>query len=129
MVIALLASAQFASAASYSLVPSSHPVYNNDGTVIIGYVSNIDWDRAAAEQQARAGQHLPIIQGGQDVTDEAGVVYKNACSQEGLSRHLCVNLVGTKKYRDDMLAMARAIVAGGQEAAFPRFAGWIKLAK
>ena len=130
--LAFIASASVASA-EMTLNVSSHPVYGDPAkgmdTTIIGYISNIDWDRAAAEASARNGQKLPVIGGGVDITDEAGVVYKNACSQEGVSRHLCVNLVGTKKYHEDMLAMAKSLIAQGFESAFPRFAGWFKLAK
>lgn len=131
--LAFIASASVASA-EMTLLPSSHPVYSdpakNGGVVtIIGYISDIDWNRAQEEATARNGQHLPVIGGGVDITDEAGVVYKNACSQEGVSRHQCVVLTGTKKYHEDMLAMAKSIIASGAESAFPRFAGWFKLAK
>lgn len=116
----------------YTNIPSSHPVYKDPDAMVkevIGYISNLEWDRSANEAASRSGQKLPVIGGGVDITDEAGVVYKNACSQEGVSRHQCVVLTGTKKYHEDMIAMAKAIIAGGQEAAFPRFSGWFKLAK
>lgn len=132
LVLALAMSAQFASA-EMTLNPSSHPVYGDPAkgmdTTIIGYISDIDWNRAQVEAAARNGQKLPVIGGGVDITDEAGVVYKNACSQEGVSRHNCVVLTGTKKYHEDMISMAKAIIANGAEAAFPRFSGWFKLAK
>lgn len=133
LVLALAMSAQFASA-EMTLNPSSHPVYEDMSKtggklVVIGYISNIDWDKSVAEAQVRNGQKLPVIGGGVDITDEAGVVYKNACSQEGVGRHNCVVLTGTKKYREDMISMAKAIIAGGQESAFPRFSGWFKLAR
>lgn len=129
IVLALAFGAQFASA-EMTVVPSSHPVYGGaDGTQILGYISNIDWDKAQAEQQARNGQKLPVIGGGVDITDEAGVVYKNACSQEGLSRHTCVVLTKTKEYRENMLLIARSIISSGNESSFPRFIGWFKLVK
>ena len=132
LVLALAMSAQFASA-EMTLLPSSHPIYGDPAkgmeTTIIGYISNVEWDRALNESASRSGQKLPVIGGGVDITDEAGVVYKNACSQEGVSRHQCVVLTGTKKYHEDMITMARNIIASGAESAFPRFSGWFKLAK
>lgn len=133
IVLAMVFGAQFASA-EMTLLPSSHPVYadeskNGGDRVIIGYISNIDWDKAQAEKAEREGLKLPLIGDNTDITDEAGVVYKNACSQSFVSRHQCVVLTGTKEYRDNMLSIARAIIASGQENTFPRFSGWYKLVK
>lgn len=119
----------FASTASaYSLLPSSHPVYGGkDGLEIIGYISNSDWDKEVAEKQERDHAKLPIISEGVDLTDEGGVVYKNACSNAGMGKFNCVDLTHTKKYHDDMVNLARSLF--GQESAYPVFAGWFKIAK
>ena len=131
IVLALVMSAQVASA-DMTLIPSSHPVYGDAAKgmdkVIIGYISNIDWDKAKAEADARNGQKLPVLVAGSTLTDEAGVVYTNPCSR-AVSTFNCVDLTKTPKYREDMLSMARALIAMGAEASFPIFSGWFRLAK
>lgn len=130
LALALTMGAQVASA-EMTLIPSSHPVYGDPAkgmdTKIIGYISDIDWNRAKAEAEARNGQHLQIILADQTVSDETGIVYK--CSNAGVGRHNCVDMTRTPKYREDMLGLARALIASGQESAFPRFAGWFKLTR
>lgn len=130
IVLALALSAQVASA-QMTLLPSQHPVYGDAAKgmdkTIIGYISNIEWDRAQAEASARSGQKLEVIAPDASVVDEGGVVHK--CSSAGLSRFSCVNTTKTVKYHEDMIALARTVISWGKEAEFPIFAGWIRLAK
>lgn len=129
--VLLLASAQFAFAAEpstslpFSVVASSHPVYGGaSGMEIVGYVSDIDWNAAAAEQLRYAG--LPIIKANETAKDETGIEYN--CSNAGTSFHNCVSLVGEAYYRNNMIKMVKNLSSLGILNGFPRFFGWAKIA-
>lgn len=125
--VALFTGAQFASAATMTMNPSQHPVYSDPAkgqVVVIGYISNIDWDAAQAEQLRYAG--LPVIAPDQTVKDETGIEY--TCSNAGLSHHSCVSLVGETYYRNNMISMVKELASLGILNDFPRFFGWAKIA-
>lgn len=72
-----------------------------------------------------SGYQTPVIKSGVTVTDVGGL--KVTC--ENFMSHGCFNLVGTESYRNNMLSIARTLIATNQVSRFPSFYGWVVLAR
>ena len=78
-----------------------------------------------AEAASRNDKKLPYVAPGKSVTDAGGI--SDTCPawyQMG-----CINIFVTEKYRQDMLSIAKQLIASGRTSQFPSFAGWIALIK
>lgn len=113
-----------ASASVVCLAPD-HAVWNDLNNTVVGCILATQWEKEMAAAASRNDKKLPYVAPGAIVTDEGG--WQDSCPSWYVMG--CVNLSKTDKYRQDMLSLARQLVASGRASQFPSFAGWIAMVR
>jgi hypothetical protein len=76
LAIALSLTSFSLASAAVTCATSDHAVYNDDGTVVVGCISDAAWQKSMDEQTSRASKHLPVVPSGSIITDEGGIKWQ-----------------------------------------------------
>ncbi len=113
------------SQAAITCVNPDHAIWNDLNNAIVDCIPASQWQKGMAEAATRNDKKLPYVAPGKSVTDEGGI--SDTCPnwyQMG-----CVDITKTEKYRQDMISIAKQLIATNQISKFPRFAGWATLVR
>lgn len=125
VLVGVTAHTAFASSSDVAVTcTSDHKVYSLDNTVIVGCISNADWNKSVADQLARQSDNAVVgVAQGQTVVDQHGI--SSTCTWAiG-----CVDIFPTEEYITAMQKIARQLIALKTLLSTSRFDGWITSVK